>query len=144
MPGLLGRTALRSRCLTLLCAMAIALAALGPATTASAQTSSLLGTWTLVWQGAQDNYTGTLTVTSKMSNTLFVGRLNLVKSNGAVVSEDASLAVAGQEVRILCSNPSVTPWNPDRFYVVRNGVRMTGYSLDTAGQRGPAIVFTKR
>jgi hypothetical protein len=38
----------------------------------------------------------------------------------------------------------VKPWNPDHFYVVRDGNRMEGYSLDAAGARGRSIVFNKR
>jgi hypothetical protein len=67
-----------------------------------------------------------------------------VKSNGAKISEDATITVTGKEVRIECSNPSAERWNPDRFYVVRNENRMEGYSLDTAGQRGNKIVFSRR
>jgi hypothetical protein len=120
--------------LALLCAVAPA---------AAQQTSFILGKWTLVWEGARDNYTGTLQVSGKSGDNVFKGKLTLIKSDGTNVTEDASITVTGNEVRIECSNPSVTPWNPDRFYVVRKGNRMEGYSLDTAGQRGRRIVFTK-
>ena len=75
---------------------------------------------------------------------VFDAKLNLVKSDGSKITEDAKITVTGDEVRIECSNPSVKPWNPDRFYVVHSGNRMEGYSLDTAGQRGQKIVFNKR
>ena len=129
-------------CLTLLYAVIIAVTL--PAATASAQSEPLLGTWSLVWEGARDNYTGTLAVAKKVGNSVFQAKLTLIKSDGTRVTQDASLTVSGNEIRIECSNPDVKPWNPDRFYVVRAGNRMEGYSLDTAGQRGRKIVFTRR
>ncbi len=127
-----------------LCALTIAVAFFGSAAPASAQANPfILGTWKLVWEGARDNYTGDLRVAGKTGDTVFKGKLTLVKSDGTKVTEDASITVTGNEVRIECSNPSVTPWNPDRFYVVRKGNRLEGYSLDTAGQRGRKIVFTR-
>lgn len=112
--------------------------------TAAAQSSSILGTWSLVWEGARDNYTGTLDVTTRVTDQLFTGRLNLIKSNGVQIGEDTDITITGNEVRIECSRPSDPRWNPDRFYVTRSGDRMEGYSLDTAGQRGRTIVFTKQ
>ncbi len=133
-----------SICIALLCAMTVVLVPLGFSRTAFAQNSSIIGTWNLVWEGARDNYTGTMNVTKKINDKLFMAKLNLVRSGGATVTEDASITVSGNEVRIECSNPSVKPYNPDRFYVVRDGNRMEGYSLDTGGQRGRKIVFSKR
>ncbi|HEV3415849.1 MAG TPA: hypothetical protein VG056_03530 [Pirellulales bacterium] len=127
-----------------LCAVAVILSPFGISGTAFAQDQSIMGTWALVWEGARDNYTGTLQVTTKVNDKLFKARLNLLKSNGAAITEAASITVSGDEVRIECSDPSVKNWNPDRFYVVRNGNRMEGYSLDSAGQRGQKIVFNKR
>jgi len=111
---------------------------------ASAQAHFVLGTWSLAWEGARDNYTGTMRVKPGKNEKLFEGKLNLIKSDGTKLSEDATLTVTGDEVRIECLNPSVKGWNPDRFYVVRKGDRLEGYSLDTAGQRGQKIVFNKR
>jgi hypothetical protein len=111
---------------------------------ASAQTPFIIGSWGLVWEGARDNYTGTLRVTTGKTEKVFDAKLNLLKSDGSKIAEDAKITVTGDEVRIECVNPSQKGWNPDRFYVVRNGDRMEGYSLDTAGQRGQKIVFNKR
>jgi hypothetical protein len=130
-----------SACLALLCAMTFALAWSG---SASAQTQFIVGTWELVWEGAKDNYTGTLRVVAGKNQTVFDGRLNLERSDHSKVSEDAKITVTGDEVRIECLNPSVKTWNPDRFYVERKGDRLEGYSLDTGGQRGKKIVFSKR
>ena len=127
--------------MALLCAMIFAFGSPGKA---SAQTGFIVGTWGLVWEGAKDNYTGTLRVTAGKNEKLFDGKLNLIKSDGTKVSEDAKITVSGDEVRIECLNPSVKTWNPDRFYVERKGDRMEGYSLDTAGARGRKIVFNKR
>ena len=128
-------------CLALLCAMTFAFASAG---NASAQTPSIIGSWSLVWEGARDNYTGTLRVTAGKNDKVFDAKLNLVKSDGTKIAEDAKITVSGDEVRIECSNPSFKGWNPDRFYVVRKDDRMEGYSLDTAGQRGQKIVFNRR
>jgi len=106
------------------------------------QTVPVTGRWSLLWEGARDNYTGTLEIALKTGN-VYKAKLTLIKSDGTKVMEDADVTVTGNEVRIERSHPSVTPWNPDRFYVVRKGNRMEGYSLDTAGQRGRKIVFTK-
>jgi hypothetical protein len=126
--------------MALLCAMTFMLVSAGHV---SAQTQFVLGTWALVWEGAKDNYTGTLRVTPGKNEKLFDGKLNLIKSDGTKITEDATLTVTGDEVRIECSNPSQKGWNPDRFYVERKGDRLEGYSLDTAGQRGRKIVFNK-
>jgi hypothetical protein len=132
---------LSSICLALLCATTIIFASPG---NASAQAPFIIGAWGLVWEGAKDNYTGTLRVTAGKSDKLFDAKLNLVKSDGTKVTEDAKITVTGDEVRIECSNPSVKTWYPDRFYVVRKDDRMEGYSLDTAGQRGQKMVFNRR
>jgi hypothetical protein len=131
---------LSSACMALLCAMTFIIGWSGHA---SAQTQFVLGTWALVWEGAKDNYTGTMRVAPGKSEKLFDGKLNLIKSDGTKITEDATLTVTGNEVRIECSNPSVNGWNPDRFYVEHKGDRLEGYSLDTAGQRGRKIVFNK-
>jgi hypothetical protein len=127
--------------MTLLCAMPFVFAS---PDNASAQAPFIVGTWSLVWEGARDNYTGTLRVVAGKKENLFDAKLNLIKSDGSKIAEDAKVTVTGEEVRIECSNPSLKSWNPDRFYVVRKADRMEGYSLDTAGQRGQKIVFNKR
>jgi hypothetical protein len=132
---------LSSICLMLLCAVTFAFASAG---NASAQTPFIIGSWGLIWEGARDNYTGTLRVTAGKNDKVFDAKLNLVKSDGTKIAEDAKITVSGEEVRIECSNPSFKGWNPDRFYVVRKDDRMEGYSLDTAGQRGQKIVFNRR
>jgi len=52
---------LSSICMALLCAMTLVFASSGGA---SAQTQFIIGSWSLVWEGARDNYTGTLRVTA--------------------------------------------------------------------------------
>jgi hypothetical protein len=139
----IGRT-FASVCMALLCTLTFSVAPSGVTRTALAQSGSLIGTWALAWEGARDNYTGTLRIATKVSDRLFKGKLHLVKSNGQQIDEDASITVDGKDVRIECSQPSVKPWVPDRFYVVRDDNRMVGYSLDASGQRGKQIVFTLR
>ena len=120
-----------------------ALALTSPRAVAVENEDPYLATWSLVWQGAQDRYTGKLEVTGNPSPTTYYGKLTLIKSNGHIVTQEANITVTGNEVRIECLNPSDTTWYPDRFYVVRTDKRMEGYSLDTAGQRGSKIVFTR-
>lgn len=129
LPVLLGTTVIGALC--------------GPVATGRAQ-SSIAGTWYLDWQGARDHYTGTLRIANRIDAHLYQGTLRLLKSNGTVVTEDANITVNGNEVRVECSRPSVKPWNPDRFYLTIDGDRLEGYSLDTAGQRGSKIAFTRR
>lgn len=134
---------LSSAGVALLCAMPLIFVSPGKSGTAAAQTPFIIGSWNLVWEGARDNYTGTMRVKAGSKDKVFDGKLNLMKSDGTKITEDAAITVTGNEVRIECSNPSVKGWNPDRFYVVRDGERMEGYSLDTAGQRGRKIVFKR-
>ncbi|HXP12814.1 MAG TPA: hypothetical protein VN795_04070 [Stellaceae bacterium] len=114
---------------------------------AQAQTG-IQGNWSFAWQGASDNYSGILEVSAPINNAAFAGRLTVRPSKGGTVFEDAQVTVAGNQVRIECSNPAsadrnVSDWSPDRFYVVLNGNRMEGYSLDAVGHRGASIVFTR-
>ena len=127
---------------TLLASAPVSAQQTAPAKPQKQQAVPITGKWSLLWEGARDNYTGTIEIGDKTGN-VFKGKLTLIKSDGTKVTEDADITVTGNEVRIECSNPSVSPWNPDRFYVVRKGNRMEGYSLDSAGQRGRKIVFTK-
>ena len=108
----------------------------------------LIGEWSLRWEGSQDNYTGTLTVVRRAGDNLYMGTLVLRPGKGGVVTQDVRVSSSGSELRIEGSNPRVTgrsssSWDPDRFFVVKEGTRMEGYSLDAAGRRGPRIVFTK-
>ncbi|MGO9326898.1 MAG: hypothetical protein ACLQJ0_02130 [Steroidobacteraceae bacterium] len=137
-----GRAHFLRLCAAFLCALTIA--PLDFTGKAFAQSTSIIGTWHFVWEGARDNYTGTLNVTTKIADHVFNGKLHLVRSSGAAVNEDASITVTGNEVRIECSNPSEKKYFPDRFYVTSEGNRMEGYSLDAGGQRGKKIVFTRR
>jgi hypothetical protein len=127
-------------------ALVIALLVLGA--TAQAQTG-IQGNWSFVWQGASDNYSGILEVKAPVNNTSYSGRLTIRPAKGGNVFEDALITVAGNEVRIECSNPSssdrdVSDWSPDRFYVQLSGNKMEGYSLDAVGRRGTSIIFTRK
>lgn len=113
-----------------------------------AQASTLTGKWDIVWKGARDTYTGTLEITRKADANLYLGKVTLSPSNGGTVIQDARITTSSGELHIECSNPREPSgarrnYNPDRFFVTLSGNRMEGYSLDTAGQRGPKIVLTK-
>jgi hypothetical protein len=60
-----------------------------------------------------------------------------------MVTQEARIVVNGSQVDIECCNPSRRPYNPDRFFVTWRGSTMQGYSVDTAGQRGSQITFTR-
>ncbi|MEX0840863.1 MAG: hypothetical protein WEC82_04595 [Xanthobacteraceae bacterium] len=127
------------------CAAAVFIAALLFAIPASwAQDNSIIGKWSLLWEGARDNYTGTLLVTKKTGDNLYYATVTLVKSDASVIKQEANITVTGKNIRIECFNPSVKNWNPDRFYVALSGKTMEGYSLDAAGQRGKKIVFKRQ
>ena len=59
------------------------------------------------------------------------------------MNQEAVIHVKGKDISIVGYNPSRKSWNPDRFYVERNGDKMVGYSLDTKGQRGRLIEITR-
>ncbi len=104
----------------------------------------LRGAWEVSWKGARDTYTGTLTVLEKLDTDIFKGTIELVDSKGAKVTQDAILHVNGKSITINCSNASRSPYYSDNFYVNLDGKVMTGHSVDSAGQMGPAIRFQKR
>ncbi len=124
------------------------LALLGAQAQAQAQTG-IQGNWSFAWLGASDNYSGILEVGAPVNNAAYAGRLTIRPAKGGTVYEDAQITVAGNEVRIECSNPTsadrnTSDWSPDRFYVTLKGNRMEGYSLDAVGRRGSSIVFTRQ
>ena len=113
-----------------------------------AQIGKLIGNWQIVWTGARDTYTGVLEIVRKQDENLYVGQVTLTASKGTTVIQDVRITTSDNEIHIECSNlrePSGAKrnYNPDRFFVTLIGNRMEGYSLDTAGQRGPKIVFTR-
>ena len=124
--------------------MLIGVSAVSVSQNAFAQSRSLTGNWSFAWQGAQDDYTGTLAITTRVNDNSYRGRLVLRRSSGGTVTQNASIAVQGDQVSIIGSNPSVKTWNPDRFYVKLSGNSMEGFSRDAAGQQGKRIVFTRR
>jgi len=113
-----------------------------------AQISTLVGSWSLDWHGAEDTYSGTLQITASGQANLFFGLLTLRPSTGGTVIEDARITTVDEKVHIECSNPRFSSiawatWNPDRFFVTISGDRMEGYSVDTQGKTGSRIVFTR-
>ncbi|HXP95088.1 MAG TPA: hypothetical protein VN809_00150 [Telmatospirillum sp.] len=110
--------------------------------------NSIQGNWSFAWEGASDNYAGTLDVGSAVSAVAFSGRLTIRPSKGGTIVESAQITVTGNDVQIECSSPTsvdrdVSDWAPDRFYVKQIGDRMEGTSVDTMGRRGRSIVFTR-
>ena len=128
--------------LTILAALALAdLVHVGPA--ASQSRTSLIGSWSVNWQGARDQYAGRLEVLRRTGPNRFYGRVTLLPSRGHMFSQEARIFVNGSQVDIECYNPSRRAYDPDRFFVTIRGNVMTGYSIDTAGQRGSRITFTR-
>lgn len=113
-----------------------------------AQIGELIGNWQIAWKGARDTYTGVLEIVRKQDGNLYFGKVTLTASKGGTVIQDVRVTTANAEIHIECSNPrepsgAKRNYNPDRFFVTLSGNRMEGYSLDTAGQRGPKIVLTR-
>ncbi len=89
-----------------------------------------------------------LEIVRKQNDNLYFGKVTLTASNGGTVIQDVRVTTVNAEIHIECSNPrepsgAKRNYNPDRFFVTLSGNRMEGYSLDTAGQRGPKIVLTR-
>ena len=105
--------------------------------------ANIVGSWSLNWRGAQDTYAGKLDVLRSLGPNRYYGKLTLLPGKGGVVTEEARITVNGSQVDIECYNPSRRGWNPDRFYLTLSGTVMEGFSIDTAGQRGSQITFTR-
>lgn len=111
---------------------------------------TIIGEWSLYWVGASDTYSGTLQIQRASNDNVYEGTVTLKPSRGGTVTEDATITVSHGGVGVECSNPrfvdmpGTTTWYPDRFYLKRVGDSMSGYSLDTNGQRGPRITLTRR
>jgi hypothetical protein len=103
----------------------------------------IVGNWSLSWQGARDTYAGRLDVLRRIGPNRYYGKVTLLPSRGQMVTQEARIVVNGSQVDIECCNPSRRPYNPDRFFVTWRGSTMQGYSVDTAGQRGSQITFTR-
>jgi hypothetical protein len=104
---------------------------------------NIIGNWSLNWQGAQDSYAGRLDVLHSTGPNRYYGKVTLLPSKGGVVTQEARILVNGSQIEIECFNPSRRPYNPDRFFVTLSGNFMDGFSIDTAGQRGSRITFTR-
>lgn len=110
---------------------------------------SLIGQWSINWQGAQDRYAGKLEIFRAKGSAELRGKLTLLPARGGIVTEDARITIGAEEIRIECSNPKIRDkpetksWNPDRFFVHFSGNELHGHSVDSGGQRGSQIVFTK-
>lgn len=120
----------------------------GPSGTPQEQTVSLVGQWSLNWQGAFDTYSGTLAITKQVNENLYTGVVTILPSKGGNTVQDVRVVANGNNLNIECSNPRVNgkpskTYSPDRFFVVLAGSRMEGFSLDAAGNRGRKIVLDK-
>ena len=113
------------------------------------QDADIMGKWIFLWEGAMDNYTGTLNVTRKTGNSVFRGSLIVRPATGGTIEEDATITVTGNDVQIECSNPRHVPpknpetWNADHFFLNIVGQRMEGYTVDSGGARGSNIKFKR-
>jgi hypothetical protein len=123
----------------------------GLAAQAAAQTGTIMGNWNLAWKGSWDTYSGTLQVQRKATENVYEGVITLHPSKGGTATEKATITMTGDNMRIEGSDPSfvgvpgVTTWNPDRFYLNWTAAdHMDGYSLDSSGQRGPEVKFTRQ
>lgn len=103
----------------------------------------LLGRWNLKWQGARHVYSGHIEITKYRGESKYSATIYLKWGKNERMNQEAVIHVKGKDISIVGYNPSRKGWNPDRFYVERNGDKMIGYSLDTKGQRGRLIEITR-
>lgn len=104
---------------------------------------SLIGKWEFSWNGALDSYTGYITIESKIGGDEYTGTVYSRGSQSSPLYQDARITISGSNVSIKCSNPTRREYEPDNFYLTKNGNYMKGYSVDNIGQRGRSIVFSK-
>jgi hypothetical protein len=90
-------SSIRREFLSLCLGLLVAAGSLGFAGRASAQDEFILGVWSLSWEGARDNYTGTLNVRERVATHGFKARLTLHQSGGRTVREDALVTVIGNK-----------------------------------------------
>lgn len=112
---------------------------------ALAETTRIAGTWSLAWRDQFGSHTGTLEAQRIVRPGLIEGRLTIHAAAGITVTQDARIAITGNQVNIECANPSDPIWSPDRFFLTLSAdhARLTGFSLDLKNRRGE-ITFTRR
>jgi len=115
-------------------------------TQSSTKASSLNGfnvgnKWLIDWQ-SQFHYKGLLEIKKQLEANKYLSRIIIkylnLKNVQITVSMDGILTIQGKNVVIRCSNPSVSWWDTDDFYLELNNDTMTGYNLDKKGRRGTA------
>lgn len=132
--------------IVLIGAVGLAGPAVGQGGTQGAQvvpSANIIGSWSVNWQGARDSYAGKLDILRSLGGNKYYGKLTLLPAKSAMLTQEARITVNESQIDIECYNPSRSPYNPDRFFVTLSGNVMEGYSIDTAGQRGSRITFTK-
>lgn len=109
------------------------------------ETTRIAGAWSLAWRDQFGSHGGTLEAQRVVRPGLIEGRVTINAAAGITVTQDAKIAIAGNQVTIECSNPSDPVWSPDRFFLTlsADGNRLVGYSLDLKNRRGD-ITFTRR
>jgi len=110
-----------------------------------AETTRIAGTWSLAWRDQFGSHSGTLEAQRVVRPGLIEGRVTINAAAGITVTQDARIAITGNQVTIECSNPSDPIWSPDRFFLTlsADNNRLAGYSLDLKNRRGE-ITFTRR
>jgi transposase len=98
--------------------------------------------WAIDWQ-SQFQYHGILQIQQQLAANRYLSRITVSYANEKnvkrTVSMDGILTIQGKEVVIRCSNPSVSWWDTDDFYLEWNNNTMTGYNIDKKGRRGTAV-----
>jgi hypothetical protein len=95
----------------------------------------------LEWK-SQYYYKGFLIVRRKLDHNQYLTRIaiNFLNENNIrrTVSFDGVMNIDGNDVVIHCSNPTVSWWVTDDFYLKWSKDVMEGYSVDKTGRRGSA------
>lgn len=97
--------------------------------------------WAIDWQSLF-HYQGILRIQQQIGTNQYLGRITvsyLIKNKKITVSMDGLLTIQGKNVVIRCSNPSVSWWDTDDFYMEWDNDTMTGYNIDKKGRRGTAV-----
>jgi len=98
--------------------------------------------WQINWQ-SKFLYQGFLQIRQQLEANQYLSRITISylneKNIKRTVSMDGLLTIQGKNVVIRCSNPSVSWWDTDDFYLEWNNDTMTGHNVDTKGRRGSAM-----
>jgi hypothetical protein len=115
---------------------------------AAPQTADLRGEWKLDYtSSAGCVYEGSLTVSSRLSETEYRGQQVHKTCSGATITQDATITVTGENILVAMSNPRSSigsSYSADNYYVKRAaGNTLAGFNRDAAGN-GRDVRFVRQ